>query len=92
MEGICKAILPVIKQINRAPKPEPKPFRITISIGFFNESIRVQLFSKPQQILAISTNREPEEKVKPVISSRLSIRQPKQIRKIDHQSLFPITS
>ena len=31
------------------PVPEPKPFIITIFAGSFLESLRVQLFSRPQQ-------------------------------------------
>lgn len=52
--------------------PEPKPLTITISKGFFEESFRVQLFSKPQQTQARRTNREPWEKTILLISHRLA--------------------
>ena len=44
-----------------APIPEPKPLIITICAGFLDESIRVQLFSKPQQTQESNTNGEPQE-------------------------------
>jgi hypothetical protein len=61
-------------------------------MGLLRESILVQLFSKPQQTLAASTRREPEEKARLLISFILSIRQPAVIRKRAFQSLLPMVS
>ena len=52
------------------PRPEPKPLIITICARFLDESMRVQLFSKPQHIQASNTNREPQENCKLLMSSK----------------------
>lgn len=44
------------------PIPEPKPFTMTICNGSFKDSIRVQLFSKPQHTQANNTKMDPAEK------------------------------
>ena len=49
--------------------PEHSPLMTTISSGFFEESIRVQLFSKPQHTQASNTSSEPLEKEKLLASS-----------------------
>ena len=43
-------------------------------MGLFSDSIRVQLFSNPQQTHASNTNTEPMEKDKLLISSKDNIK------------------
>ena len=62
-------VSPAAKAMIREPNPEPNPFITTICSGFFEDSILVQLFSKPQQTQASITKREPREKEKLLISS-----------------------
>jgi len=48
--------------MHREPSPEPRPLTTTICRGSLSESIRVQLFSRPQQTQANSTSNAPVEK------------------------------
>lgn len=63
------------------------PLMITISTGSFKESIRVQLFSKPQATQASRTKIDPTEKAKLLISSTVRMILAQTIRRIANQSL-----
>jgi len=47
--GVILSLSPHINATITEPVPEPKPFIITIFAGSRLESLRVQLFSSPQQ-------------------------------------------
>ena len=59
--------------IINAPVPEPKPLTTTICNGSLIDNIRVQLFSNPQHMQAASTNNEPNENDKLLMSSKDNI-------------------
>ena len=58
----------------RLPRPEKIPFMVVICIELLELSMRVQLFSNPQQTDAPSTSREP------VLNSKLP--SPSKLRRI----------
>ena len=74
------------------PKPEKQPFIVTISIGSLLLNIFVQLFSKPQQVEAAKTKREPLLKTKAPFPSKLRIILAIVTKKIAIQSFLDIIS
>ena len=61
-------------------------------MGSLEESIRVQLFSKPQQTQASSTNRDPQEKDRLLMSSKDSSRLEAVTRAMASQSRLEMAS
>lgn len=66
---------PITKPIASEPPPEKIPLRRTICKGSFEDIFLVQLFSRPQQQAASSTNRLHLEKYRLLISSKERMRQ-----------------
>ncbi len=60
---------PTASPIEREAAPEQSPLIMTICIGSFDDSLRVQLFSSPQQTQARSIRSDPKEKPNPVAPS-----------------------
>ena len=83
---------PSINATIKLPSPEKQPFIITISSELLLLIILVQLFSKPQQMQAPNTNKDPSLNTNALLPSKLSMALATVTKPIAAHSFLEMTS